>query len=256
MVRRKTLKKLKTTKSKLKDKIIAVWKPIGLTPLQAINRLREKELEYGSIKIGYAGRLDPLAEGVLPLMVGKANKNRSQYLNWAKQYEVQIVFGVSTDSHDILGRIQNISDLLPQIDVLKNVLTKFEGNFIQAYPVFSSPILAGRKSFSKQVRIDKIKLLTIEKITGRRLEQEIVSMIGEVKGNFRQSLILADWGKYFSYRQSQVFIIAKVKVDCSAGVYIRLLAHNCGLRIGCPACLLKLRRLSVGNYGLNNCLGL
>ncbi|MFA5737031.1 MAG: hypothetical protein WC893_02670 [Candidatus Paceibacterota bacterium] len=243
-------------KLNFRNEIIAVWKSLGQTPLQAINCLRKPESIYANLKIGYAGRLDPLAEGVLLLMVGEANKNRNQYLGLGKKYEAEVLFGVSTDSHDILGKIENVLDLLPKVGSLKEVLSNFEGDFIQDYPAFSSPLLAGHKNFSKQVRINKIECLAVRKITGFQLEKEVIYLINKVKGNFRQSEILAGWKKYFFLRQRQIFIIVKIRVDCSAGVYIRLLAHNWGKEASCPACLFKLKRLSVGNYGFKDCLEL
>src|SRR4051812_2270372 len=89
------------------NRVINVYKPIGFTPLQVIEKLREKFPEYKNVKIGYAGRLDPLAHGVLLLMIGDATKEREKYLGLDKSYEFEAVLGVSTDSYDVLGLVNN-----------------------------------------------------------------------------------------------------------------------------------------------------
>jgi tRNA pseudouridine55 synthase len=242
--------------SPLNQEVVAVWKPTGLTPLQAIDSLRKEKPEYANQKIGYAGRLDPLAEGVLLLMIGGANKRRLEYLNLKKTYNAKVLFGVATDSHDVLGKVENISNRVLDTNSLKRGLVNFEGSFIQAYPAFSSPRLAGHKNFSKRVHIDRIELLKTEKMFGYNLKKKITSLIDKVEGNFRQTEILADWQKYFINRQKQIFTIATIRVDCSAGVYIRLLAHSWGLEVGTLACLLGLSRSAVGDYSLKDCVKL
>ncbi len=84
-------------------KTITIYKPVGLTPLQAIQKFKEKHPEYKKAKIGYAGRLDPLAEGVLLVLVGEENKKIREYLKFDKEYKAEILFGISSDSHDVLG---------------------------------------------------------------------------------------------------------------------------------------------------------
>src|SRR5688572_29193656 len=83
--------------------IIAVNKPISYTPNQIITLVRQKYPHFGSEKIGFAGRLDPMAEGVLLLLVGDANFEREAYLNLDKTYQFTALLGLETDSYDLLG---------------------------------------------------------------------------------------------------------------------------------------------------------
>ena len=87
-------------------KVLKVWKNTGQTPLDTIDQLRIDNPEYKDEKITYAGRLDPLAEGEMILLVGEEVHNKQDYLDLEKEYEVDILLGVSTDSFDILGLVE------------------------------------------------------------------------------------------------------------------------------------------------------
>src|SRR3712207_2873397 len=88
------------------NKILNIYKPVGFTPLEMITALLKEFPEYKDKKIGYAGRLDPLAHGVLLLMIGDATKQRKDYLGLDKMYEFEVLFGVETDTYDLLGFVK------------------------------------------------------------------------------------------------------------------------------------------------------
>ena len=85
------------------NNIFNVFKPIGISPLDAIKTLKEKYPELKDEKMTYAGRLDPLAEGVLLILAGNAVHEKEKYLKLDKEYEGEILFGFTTDTYDILG---------------------------------------------------------------------------------------------------------------------------------------------------------
>jgi len=85
-------------------KTINLYKPVGMTPLQAVEKLREKNTVYNGKKMSYAGRLDPMAEGVLLILVGDENKKMKQYMGFDKEYKAEILFGFSSDSNDVLDQ--------------------------------------------------------------------------------------------------------------------------------------------------------
>ena len=102
-------------------KAINLYKKVGESPLDAINRFKEKNAFYKKKKTSYAGRLDPLAEGVLLVLVGDETKKINQYLGFDKEYKAEILIGVSSDSHDILG--------IPYNSLINNSeIDKEEGN--------------------------------------------------------------------------------------------------------------------------------
>ena len=85
------------------NKILNIYKPVGISPLDAIKTLKEKYPELKDEKMTYAGRLDPLAEGVLLILAGNAVYEKEKYLKLDKEYEAEILFGFNTDTYDIFG---------------------------------------------------------------------------------------------------------------------------------------------------------
>ncbi len=91
--------------------IISIYKKLGETPLECLNRLRLEKPDYKEAVLSYAGRLDPMAEGVLLVLVGEENKNREKYLSLSKTYIVEILWGIETDTYDLLGRVSSEKEL-------------------------------------------------------------------------------------------------------------------------------------------------
>ncbi|HDQ16562.1 MAG TPA: hypothetical protein ENN31_00340, partial [Candidatus Vogelbacteria bacterium] len=90
--------------------MLNIYKPQGLTPKETLNLLRLERPDLVEEPLSYAGRLDPLAEGVLPVLVGKEeNQNREKYLKMDKKYLARFIFGFSTDTGDIMGLIKEKS---------------------------------------------------------------------------------------------------------------------------------------------------
>src|SRR5690349_10661953 len=94
-----------------------VYKPVGLTPLEMINKLQSQTPELVGKKICYAGRLDPLAHGVLLLLSGEETKQREKYLSLPKTYEFEVVFGMQTDTYDVLGYLKETEIKPLQVNV-------------------------------------------------------------------------------------------------------------------------------------------
>ena len=121
-------------------------KPIGKTPLTLLTDFRAQFPEYDTVKIGYAGRLDPMAEGLVLYMVGDENKNREKYVGLDKVYEIEILFGIETESYDVLGLIKEAKNYKSD-EVSKELpllLPRFKGEIEQAYPPYSSKPFNGR----------------------------------------------------------------------------------------------------------------
>ncbi|MCE9548798.1 tRNA pseudouridine(55) synthase TruB, partial [Candidatus Nomurabacteria bacterium] len=82
-------------------KVIVLNKKEGETPLQALDKFRVKNKEYKYIKMTYAGRLDPMASGLLLALAGEETKNKEKYLKLKKEYDFEVLFGFATDTYDI-----------------------------------------------------------------------------------------------------------------------------------------------------------
>ena len=85
------------------ESVLNLYKERGETPLERIERFRKTHPEYRKLPMSYAGRLDPMAEGVLLVLVGEENRNRETHLSLTKKYEFDVLFGFATDTYDVLG---------------------------------------------------------------------------------------------------------------------------------------------------------
>ena len=99
--------------------VLNIYKPVGISPLDAIKLLQEKFPEYKDVSITYAGRLDPMAEGVLILLTGKEVHKVKEYMKLDKEYEAEILFGFETDTYDILGQVLCLN-IVPE-KILSNI---------------------------------------------------------------------------------------------------------------------------------------
>lgn len=234
--------------------MICVWKPVGLSPLEAIGQLKLQRPDLASEKITYAGRLDPLASGILVLLVGDVRFNKDQYLNLPKTYEVEILLGASTDSADILGLIKDVKSKFIDLKSIPETIARFVGVRNQLAPKFSSPGLDG-KTFHKEVEIYSIKMVNAYNINSVTLLDSIFNKINLVTGDFRQAEILAKWGSLLEV-SAQDWLVVKVVVESSSGTYMRVLAENIGAELGVPALAYSIKRTKVGDWGRGDCVDL
>jgi tRNA pseudouridine55 synthase len=267
------------------NQIVNIYKSIGITPYQLIVRLREELPEYKDVKISYAGRLDPLAHGVMLLMIGEANKEREKYLQLSKEYEFEVVFGLATDTYDLMGMLQNKfearttkSETTPNDRNIKDQnaseLERFAesklGKHVQPYPPFSSKTVDGVslhelakqdkiadiKIPTKDIEIYRFDLLAQGEIASQDLQKHIVDAVGRVEGDFRQVEILERWDAFFRTHPDEVFKTARFSITCSSGTYVRSLVNALGLQLGVGAVTLEILRTKVGEYGLEDSLKL
>lgn len=238
-------------------------KHLGETPLQALNRLRVEQPAYTNAVLSYAGRLDPMAEGLLLILVDDECKNKDPYLGLDKEYEAEILWGVETDTHDLLGLVENVSNIQPDQEKIADAIQKLVGKQIQEYPAYSSKPVGGKSLFAwaREGRIDEIEKPTKEieifkaihthsyTINNEELLRYIETSIAKVNGDFRQNDILLKWQSVLENKQN--FLVSKVTIACSSGTYIRQLAHILGAQLGSGALLLSLKRTRVGSHNLS-----
>lgn len=225
--------------------VIIINKNIGETPLECLERVRIQEGISNDVPMTYAGRLDPLAEGQMIILVGEECKNKEKYLDYDKEYELEILFGFSTDSYDVLGLVDGVENK----EIGEINLDSYIGKFEQKYPRYSSKIISMKEipeeMPSREVEIYSIEDLGTREIKGSDLLNEILAKINLVKGDFRQKEITARWSSISQDIQDAYFTILKLKVRCSSGTYMRTLAHNIGIDHGLPALALSIRRNSI-----------
>lgn len=238
--------------------MIYIYKNLGETPLEALDRLRIEKPEYRDEKLSYAGRLDPMAEGVMLVMVGEENKEREKYLNLEKEYEFEVLFGFATDTFDLLGLVSDYSpnDIEIKEEEIKDVLGKFKGVRSQVYPAYSSKTVAGKPMFEyaragkldeigmpiKEVEIFDIQLSGMSKISQPELIRSLAERVGKVRGDFRQVEILERWGNVLAQTDALSFPVIKIRMHCSSGTYARALAHELGRALGLPTLAYSIKR--------------
>lgn len=244
--------------------VIQVYKKCGETPLDCINTLKKDNEELRFVPMTYAGRLDPLAEGVLLILVGDECLKKDEYLALSKEYEVDILFGFATDTYDVMGKVLEKRMSTPSVDTINNSLKNFTGHFSQSYPPYSSRPVKGKQLFkwaregkldeieipSHDVFVEGIQQIEWKEISGRDLFNQIKKDIEKVKGDFRQDEILSIWDSNLMGEENSVFKILKLKISCGSGVYVRAIANDIGKKLRIPSLAIKIKRTRVGEFTL------
>jgi len=247
-----------------KEKVLNMFKPGGLTSLQALTFFRKLYPTYQKIKLGYAGTLDPLAEGVLVVLVGDENKKRKDYINLDKEYIFSFIVGISTDTYDVLGKITNYK-IVENLEkkALESLFFSFIGNIVQAYPPYSSKKIKGKPLFTyakngeipyTEKRVRSVYTLFLKEtvsVSPEYLEDIIIKKIKAVDGDFRQEEILKSWDIFFKKRnKASRFFIVSAHIECSSGTYIRALVQDIGEKFNTFATVLTITRTRVGNFSI------
>ena len=178
-------------------------------------------------KVGHTGTLDPNAEGVLPICVGRATKIADFITSTSKKYVAVVHLGITTDTEDITGNIINKSNVNICEDELLSVIDSFKGKINQTPPMYSAIKIKGKKLY-ELARAGE----TIER---KSREIEIFDI------------------KIIDFLANNKFTI---EVLCSKGTYIRTLCKDIGERLGCGACMGNLTRISTGNFNIENSIKL
>ncbi len=199
--------------------ILIVDKPKGKTSFWVVGALR-RLLKVK--KIGHAGTLDPMATGLLVLLIGRDyTKLSDSFLGQDKEYLAEITLGCTTDTYDAEGCIQSESSLVPSLKEVSEALQTFQGETKQTPPMFSAKKIGGKKLYELAR-------------AGKEIEREAVLV--------KMSIDLID----YTYPR------LSLKVSCSKGTYIRSLAHDLGNLLKCGAHLSNLRRLRSGSFNLKD----
>jgi tRNA pseudouridine55 synthase len=200
------------------DGVIVVDKAAGWTSHDVVARFRRiARLK----KVGHLGTLDPIATGVLPLVLGRATRLAQFYLHGDKVYEAVVRFGWSTTTYDKAGEPASEKQNV-QLDaaVLEPLLERFRGEFLQVPPAVSAKKVEGKRAYdlarkNVAVQLEPVKVqvyeLTLEGLEGDR---------------------------------------ARLRAHCSGGTYLRSIAHELGQALGCGAHLEELRRTASSEFGI------
>ena len=209
------------------DGIINVYKEPGFTSHDVVAKLR------GILhmkKIGHTGTLDPDAQGVLPVCLGKATKLCGMITDWGKTYEAVMLLGKTTDTQDISGSVLSVSEVNADERKIIDVIISFVGGYEQVPPMYSALKHNGKELYE----------LARQGIEVERKSRHVD--IGFIKIN---EMNLSDDEKTVTFT-----------VACSKGTYIRTLIDDIGKKLGCGACMLSLKRTRVGQFEIDDSLTL
>lgn len=205
------------------DGVLLLDKPVGLTSNDALQRARRL---FSAAKGGHTGTLDPLASGLLPLCFGEATKFSADLLDADKTYEAILRLGITTDSGDAEGQVVATRPVVvSQVDI-EAALQRFRGDIMQVPPMHSALKRDGKPLYElarqgveveREARPVSIRSLDLQSFTGDNLS---------------------------------------LRVRCSKGTYIRVLATDIGEALGCGAYLTALRRTAVADLDLTGAFSL
>lgn len=202
--------------------ILLIDKAEGVTSFSLVYLLRKLTR---IAKIGHAGTLDPLATGVMIMLIGKRFTRKSDsFISCDKEYQARIRLGQKTDTYDREGTILSESSIEPSRDAIAAALEDFQGEIEQIPPMFSAKKVQGKKLYE----------LARKGISIERAPCKVTLAIQLVA---------------YSYPYLDLLI------TCSKGTYIRSLAHDLGEKLGCGAHLHALVRKRVGIFSLDQCVG-
>ena len=205
--------------------IIIIDKPSDYTSFDVIAVMRKLT---GQKKVGHTGTLDPMATGVLPVLLGSATKAQDIIPNHDKEYIAEFRLGIKTDTQDITGKIIYQRDSNITREALESVLEVFSGNIMQVPPMYSAVQKDGQRLYD--------------------LARKGIEVEREARPVKIYSLNLLSFDE-----NSQ---IGKVCVFCSKGTYIRTLCHDIGEKLGCGATLTSLRRTKACGFSLEDSITL
>jgi tRNA pseudouridine55 synthase len=197
-----------------------VYKPRGLSSFSVVKKIKK---HFNLDKIGHGGTLDPLAEGVLPIAIGKATKLIPFINNDLKEYEFKIKWGEQTSTDDSEGEIINKSNQIPSIEKIKNILKEFQGEILQKPPKASAIKINGIRAY---------KLLRENKYFETK-EKKVFIHSSEVI-DFSNDLI------------------TKLRINCGKGFYIRSFARDIAEAMQTKGHVNYLKRTKVGKFTSKN----
>ncbi|MBU0625422.1 tRNA pseudouridine(55) synthase TruB [Patescibacteria group bacterium] len=204
---------------------LLIDKPAGLTSHDVVDRVRRAT---GVRRVGHGGTLDPFATGLLIVGVGReATRELSSFLGCDKEYEATMILGAVSDTQDRDGKIETVAEAqLPSLEQLVTVLKSFLGRHDQIPPMYSAKKIGGKKLYE-------------------------LARAGQVVERQPVEITIHDI-ELLTYDPPR----ATFRVRCSAGTYVRTIAHDVGQKLDCGAYLDELRRTKIGDLKVTDAISL
>ena len=200
--------------------ILAIDKPAGMTSHDVVGKVRRL---YGTRRVGHTGTLDPMATGVLLVLVGRAAKAAEYLVSDSKVYRATLRLGITTDTEDTTGTVLTESNDIPDAAQVAKTVSSFLGTIKQVPPMYSALKVGGQKLVDlarRGIEIEReAREITIHRITCEPIDERNYAL----------------------------------EVACSSGTYIRTLCADIGKALGCGGAMASLRRMETGGFSLAEC---
>ncbi len=205
--------------------ILLIDKPQGFTSFDVVAKMRGIA---HTRKIGHSGTLDPMATGVLPLLIGAATKACDILPCEDKAYRAGFKLGCSTDTQDSTGKVLTTSEIRCSEEAIEAVIPQFIGDIMQIPPMYSAVSVGGKRLYElahKGIEIEReARPITVYSITLVEFDEDTQSGI--------------------------------LDIHCGKGTYVRTICHDIGLALGCGAMMTSLRRTMAAGFPLDQCIRL
>jgi tRNA pseudouridine55 synthase len=203
------------------DGALIVDKPVGPTSHDVVICARRS---LGTSRIGHTGTLDPQASGVLPLVLGQATRLARHLMRTDKEYLATVRFGVATDTHDAAGVVIREDGRVPSFSEVEAALEPFRGTFTQVPPLYSAKMVGGERSYVR-ARAGKPVQPSAAEVTAHELT--LLNLDGP---------------------------LARLRIRCTAGFYVRSLAQDLGVALDCGAILDTLVRTEAAGFRVEDAI--
>jgi tRNA pseudouridine55 synthase len=257
-----------------------IEKNLGETPLEALHRFRARESIAQDVPLAYAGRLDPMASGMLLVLIGDECKRQERYHALDKAYEFKILFGVGADTADVLGIIKHQEPVTIDREELRTALRSLVGEITLPYPHFSSKTVQGKPLLVwtlegrlheieipvKTSRLHSLTCTEVLSVTGAEIYEEISRNIETVTivtakskalgKDFRRDDVRASWRAFLDAHAKDIFSLATCTCICSSGTYMRTLAEEIAGRLNVHGLAFSIKRTRIGRYRHIGILGI
>jgi tRNA pseudouridine(55) synthase len=256
------------------EKYITLEKMVGETPLSCAEAYRAKHPELAGVPMAYAGRLDPMASGKLLVLLGDECKQQEHYHGLDKEYEFSVLFGVGSDTHDVLGRLHTcVVQPALQKNYLEKISTDLLGDIELPYPHFSAKTVQGKPLHmwtlegklnditvpTNHSTIYELELTTLEMRSRAGVCDEARAKIDTIPpvtdlrkalGNdFRRADVRVDWENIKNdHSLPEEYHIAFFRSVASSGTYMRSLAHLIGQKMNSCGLAWHIHRTEIGTF--------